>query len=187
MRRLTVFNNVTLDGYFTDAHGDMDWAYAGGGDPEFAAFTAENAGRSGALVFGRITYEMMASYWPTPMAAKANPAVADGMNAMPKIVFSRTLRNPAWRNTRVIGGDPAAAVAQLKAEPGPDMVILGSGTIVAQLAAAGLIDEYQLVLCPVVLGAGRTMFDGLPQAMALRLARSRTFGNGKVLAVYEPA
>lgn len=187
MRKLSVFNNVTLDGYFTDAHGDMSWAYGGSDDPEFAAFTADNAKGSGALVFGRVTFEMMASYWPTPAAAKANGTVAERMNASPKIVFSRTLKNPAWANTSVIKDDPAGAMKDLKADAGPDMVILGSGSIVEQLAAAGLVDSYQFVFCPVVLGKGRTMFDGLPQAAPLRLKTSRAFRNGKIFAVYEPA
>ncbi|MFL5606068.1 MAG: dihydrofolate reductase family protein, partial [Gemmatimonadaceae bacterium] len=86
MRRLTVFNNVSLDGYFTDAKGDMSWAH--NNDPEWNAFAAENASGGGALLLGRITYDLMASFWPTPRAMQAMPEVAKGMNRMPKVVFS---------------------------------------------------------------------------------------------------
>jgi dihydrofolate reductase len=186
MRRLIVFNHITLDGYFTDSDGNMAWAHAGGDDPEFAAFTAQNASGGGQLLFGRVTYDLMASYWPTPMAAQQMPAVAQGMNTMPKVVFSRTLETAAWRNTRLVKDDLVAAVRQLKEEPGPGMVILGSGSIVAQLAPEGLIDEYQTVVNPVVLGKGRTMFDGVRAPLDLKLTNSRTFRNGKVWLCYAP-
>jgi dihydrofolate reductase len=170
MTRLMVFNSVTLDGYFTDAKGDMSWAHAGGDDPEWQAFVAGNAsGGQGALVFGRRTYEMMAGFWPTDAARAQMPEVAEGMNSMPKVVFSRTMARADWVNTRLVTTDPAAEIRRLKKEGGPDMVVLGSGTIVAQLTEAGLVDEYQMVVCPVVLGAGRTMFDGVASAPALTL------------------
>ena len=121
---------------------------------------AGNASGSGVLVFGRITYEMMASYWPTPMALQNSPAVAKGMNDMQKIVFSRTLDHASWSNTKLVKGDLPEEIRKMKKEAGPDMVILGSGSIVSQLAQESLIDEYQIALCPVVLGNGRTLFDG---------------------------
>ena len=186
MARLMVFNSVTLDGYFTDARGDIAWAHAGGDDPEWQAFVAGNASRGqGRLVFGRKTYEMMAGFWPTPAAREQMPEVAEGMNSMPKIVFSRTLSGVDWPNTRLVKGDPAAEVRRLKADGGPDMVVLGSGTIVAQLTGAGLVDELQMVVCPVVLGSGRTMFDGVKSAPALSLKTARPFRNGKVVLTYE--
>jgi len=98
MRRLIVFNNVTLDGYFTDMNGDMSWAHKY--DPEWLAFVQENASGGGELLFGRITYELMASYWPTPMAIKNDPKVAEGMNNLPKVVFSRTMDKASWNNTK---------------------------------------------------------------------------------------
>ncbi|MEI9995016.1 MAG: dihydrofolate reductase family protein [Rhizomicrobium sp.] len=186
MRRLTAFNNISLDGYFTDAGGDMGWAHAGGDDPEFAAFTAGNARGSGALLFGRVTYDMMAGYWPSALARERSPAVAERMNAMRKYVVSRSLTLASWANTAVIG-DLAGEVAALKREDGPDIAILGSGSIVAQLAAAGLIDAFQAVVNPVVLGAGRTMFEGVGRRLGLTLTGSRAFANGKVLLSYSPA
>src|SRR5262245_49036732 len=118
MRKLIVFNSVTLDGYFTDAQGDMSWAYTGNDDPEYGAFMADNARGGGQLLFGRITYELMAGYWPTPDAKKDNPVVAEGMNRMPKVVFSRTMDTAPWSNTTVVKGDIAAAILNMKKEPG---------------------------------------------------------------------
>jgi dihydrofolate reductase len=187
MRKLIVFNHVTLDGYFADLHGDMRWAHSGNDDAEYQAFVAANASGGGQLLFGRITYELMVGYWPTPQATQSNPVVAEGMNRMPKVVFSRTLDNASWNNTKLVQGDIAAAVRTMKAESGEGMAILGSGTIVSQLAAAGLIDEYQVIVNPIVLGKGRTMFEGVPSKLNLKLAKTRAFGNGKVYLCYEPA
>ena len=139
----------------------------------------------GALLFGRTTYEMMASFWPTPAAAKQFPVVAKQMNSLPKVVFSRTLKKVSWNNTRLAKGDPVAEARRMKNEPGDQMVIMGSGTIVSQLMPAGLIDEYQFVVIPVVLGEGKTMFEGT-RMLNLTLTKSRTFRNGKAFLVYEP-
>jgi dihydrofolate reductase len=150
MRKLSVFNHVTLDGYFVGANGDMSWAHKDSGDAEWSAFVAQNAGGGGVLVFGRITYQMMESYWPTPMAKKNDPGVAERMNALPKVVFSRTLASVSWSNTTLVKSGLVAEIRKLKAQSGLDLVIMGSGTIVAQLAPEGLIDEYQVVLNPTL-------------------------------------
>jgi dihydrofolate reductase len=183
MRKLSVFNSVTLDGYFTDNNGDMSWAHQN--DPEWNDFVAENAGGGGVLLFGRITYEMMASFWPTPAALEQMPEVAKGMNNAKKVVFSRTMDKASWENTNVVKGDIVAAVRKMKEEPGEPMVILGSGTIVSQFAQAGLIDEYQIALNPIVLGSGRTMFDGVKDKVRLKRTKERAFGNGNVFLCYE--
>lgn len=112
MRKLAVFNNVSLDAYFTDATGDMSWAHRQ--DPEWLEFTAENAQGESEALFGRVTYDMMAAFWPTPQAMQIAPAVAQSMNRMRKSVFSRTLRNPSWQNTHVVNGDLAAEVRRMK-------------------------------------------------------------------------
>jgi len=184
MRRLSAFEQVSVDGFFTDARGDMSWAHKQ--DPEWNEFAASNAKGGGALLFGRVTYEMMASFWPTAAARQMNAAVAEGMNKMPKVVFSRTLAKASWSNTTLMKGDPAAAVREMKGETGPDMVVLGSGSIVSQLAQAGLIDEYQIVVDPIVLGKGRTLFEGVKDKIALKRTRTRAFGNGNVVLYYEP-
>ena len=187
MRKLAVFNSVTLDGYFTGRDGDLSWAHEGSDDPEFRAFVAGNAGGEGTLLFGRITYEMMVSYWPTPAAAKNDPQVAEGMNRRAKVVFSRSLEHASWSNATVMRGDLAREVRDLKEGSGTDLVILGSGRIVAQLAGTGLIDEYQLLVCPVVLGEGRTMFEGVERPPSLRLTETRAFSNGRVFLRYAAA
>lgn len=186
MRKLVVFNHVSLDGYFVDGKGDMSWTHADPQDAEWNAFVTSNAGSGGALVLGRVTYDLMVSFWPTPMAAEMMPVVAERMNNLQKIVFSHTLEQAAWNNTILLKGDIAAEIRKLKEASDPDMTLLGSGTIVAQLAQAGLIDEYQFVVNSVVLGKGRTMFEGLPAKLALRLTQSRTFGNGNVFLCYQP-
>jgi dihydrofolate reductase len=185
MPKLVVYNSMSLDGYFTDADGDMSWAHKQ--DPEWQAFVSENAGGGGQLLFGRVTYDLMASFWPTPLAAHSNPIVADRMNNLRKYVFSTTLQQAAWNNTILFKGDLATEVRKLKQEPGPAIVIMGSGSVVAQLAEAGLIDEYQIVLNPLVVGSGRTLFEGVKRKLPLKLAKSRAFGNGNVVLFYEPA
>jgi dihydrofolate reductase len=187
MRKLIVFNHVTLDGYFVGVNGDFSWAHRGNDDPEYSASVAENASDGGQLLFGRVTYELMASYWPTPLADQHDPAVATGMNSMSKVVFSRTLDRALWSNTRLVKGDLVSEIRKMKEEPGPGMAILGSGSIVAQLALERLIDEYQMVVDPVALGKGRTMFEGIQEQLTLKLTKTRTFKNGKVFLCFEPA
>lgn len=186
MRKISSFTNVTLNGFFADAKSDMSWAHKAPTDTEWNEFTAANASGGGALLFGRITYDMMASFWPTPMAAQMMPEVAKGMNAMPKYVASRTMQKADWQNTTVLHGDLITAVRKLKSEPGDDIAILGSGTIVAQLADAGLIDTFQIAVAPIVLGDGKTLFDGVKNRLNLKLTDSRTFKNGSVVLWYEP-
>jgi len=186
MAKLSAFNNISLDGYFSGKNGEFSWAKSHT-DPEFNAFVAGNAELGGTIVLGRITYALMASYWPTPQAMKNDPVVADGMNRAPKIVFSRTLSSAPWNNTRLVKTDPVAQIRQLKKESSADMIILGSGSIVSQLAQAGLIDEFQVVVNPVILGEGRTMFDGVTHALGLKLTKTRVFPNGNAFLCYEPA
>lgn len=185
MRRLVSFLTISLDGYFTDANGDMSWAHSR--DPEFDAFVANNASGDGEFLFGRRTYEMMASFWPMPQAAQMMPDVAERMNSRPKHIASKTLNEVSWSNSSLIEGELIEAARELKASDGPDLVVLGSGSVVAQLAEVGLIDEFQFVVAPIALGGGRTPFEGMNQKLALRLTESRTFQNGKVFVRYEVA
>jgi dihydrofolate reductase len=184
MPKLVAYNAMSLDGYFTDANGDMSWAHKQ--DPEWQAFVSENASGGGQLLFGRVTYDLMASFWPTPLAAQSNPIVVERMNGLRKFVFSRRLDKVSWNNTTLLKGDITTEVRKLKQQPGPDIVIMGSGSVVAQLADAGLIDEYQIVLNPIVVGNGRTLFEGVKRKLPMKLAKSRPFGNGNVVLFYEP-
>jgi len=128
MRRLTVFNQVSLDGYFTDANGDMSFARKDNQDAEWNTFAASNAKGGGMLLFGRVTYELMASFWHTAFAAETMPPVAKRMNNLPKIVFSRTMDKVSWNNTRLVKVDMTGETRKMKKEPGEDMAILGSGS-----------------------------------------------------------
>jgi dihydrofolate reductase len=183
MRKLTVFNLVSLDGYFAGPDGDISWHTV---DEEFQelAKAASNSGNT--LLFGRVTYQLMARYWPTPDAIKNDPIVAGGMNRSEKIVFSRTLDKVDWNNTRLVKSDMLTEIRRLKQQSGKDLTVLGSGSIVSQLAQAGLIDEYQVLLNPVIIGKGKTLFEGVKDRIALKLNKTRIFGNGNVLLTYEP-
>jgi dihydrofolate reductase len=185
MARLVVFNQITLDGYFSGPNGDLSWAHEIR-DPEVGKLAEENAMGGGRLLFGRVTYEMMKSYWPTPAAAKDLPVVARQMNSLPKYVFSRSMDKATWENTTVLKGELAAEVRKLKAQPGQDLILMGSGSIVAQLTQEALIDEYQLMVFPVVLGKGRTMFEGVKDKLNLKRTKTRNVG-GNILLCYEPA
>jgi dihydrofolate reductase len=186
MRKLSMFSSISLDGYFTDQNNDMSFAKARMDDPEWNEFVGGNASGNGVLLFGRVTYEMMASFWPSPQAAQMMPVVAKGMNRSEKVVFSKTLSKADWNNTTLIKGNLADEVRKLKQQTGNGMVILGSGQIVAQLTQEGLIDEYQIVITPIVIGRGRTLFEGVQRHVGLKLVKSRVFKNGCVFLTYVP-
>jgi dihydrofolate reductase len=183
-RQLSAFLQISLDGSYQDAHGDMSFAHKAPDDTEWNRFVASNAKGGGVLLFGRTTYEMMASWWPTPMAAQAMPEVAASMNAMPKIVFSHTLKSAEWANTTLIQGDAIRAVRALKQQSGPDMATLGSGKLVTSLAAAGLIDTLQIVINPIALGGGTPIFAGLKKPLGFTLTGTKAFANGSVVLWY---
>jgi dihydrofolate reductase len=181
MRRLRVFESISIDGYFTDGNGDNGFAHRRG-DPEFDAWVSKNASGGGALLFGRKTYEEMVAFWPTEAAAQQMPVVAKGMNAARKYVASKTLE-PTWQNTTAIR-DLVKDVRELKASEGPGITLLGSGSVAAQLAEAGLVDEWQFVIVPVALGSGRTVFTAKRE---LTLVEHRAFSDGKVVVTYAAA
>jgi dihydrofolate reductase len=181
MRRLRVFESISIDGYFCDAHDDIRWAHAGSDDPEYMAWVGGNASGGGALLFGRKTYDEMVAFWPTPAAAQQLPIVARGMNAATKYVVAHSLE-PTWHNTTALRG--IEEVRRLKASEGPGITLLGSGSLAAQLGEAGLVDEYQLVIVPIALGAGRTVFTARRE---LSLVDQRTFHNGRVAVTYAAA
>ena len=156
--------------------------------PEFNAFVASNAQGGGTLVFGRITYQLMASYWPTPQAMKSDPIVAERHEQPAQDrLFPDAFDSASWNNTKLVKTDPAAEIRKLKSYSADGMVILGSGSIVSQLAQAGLIDEFQIVVNPVILGEGRTLFDGLEHSLGLKMTRNRIFASGNAFLCYEPA
>jgi len=184
MAKLSVFNFVSLDGYYKDANNKTEWHTHGG--EEEGKFSEEGAQSGSILIFGRVTYDMMAGFWPSPMAHDMFPKVAAGMNKAEKIVFSKKMKKADWQNTKVISNDIVAEMKKLKKTATHDLTILGSGSIVAQFAEAGLIDTYIFMVDPIAIGNGTSIFKGLKHPLNLKLASSRAFKSGAVLNTYEP-
>ncbi|MGH2397306.1 MAG: dihydrofolate reductase family protein [bacterium] len=189
MKRVTVFNHVTVDGFFAGPNGEIDWFKVIRKDDEWDKFTHAQAKSSGStLMFGRTTYEMMKSFWPTPEALKSDPDMANVVNNSPKIVFSRTLRTveegPNWKSIRLFREIRPEEILKLREKE--DITIMGSGTIVQQLANLGLIDGYTLAIVPIILGVGKLLFKDVKQT-DLRLQEAKTFDNGIVLHHYQPS
>jgi dihydrofolate reductase len=183
MRKIIVFNFVTLNGFYKGPKRDISWHSYGTEENEYAA---ENLKSGSTLLFGRVTYEMMASYWPTPIAIKNDPIVAEGMNNADKIVFSKKLKKIEWNNTRLVKSNLVKEIKKMKQMPGKDMTLLGSGSILTQLAEHGLIDEYQIMIDPIVIGNGTPLFKDIKNKLDLKLTMTRTFKSGVVLLCYRP-
>ena len=183
MRKLNAFTFTTLNGYFEGPGRDISWHRHGAEENEYAA---EGLASGSTLVFGRLTYQLMAGYWPTRMALENDPTVAKGMNEAEKIVFSRTLKKADWNNTRIVSGDIVAEVKRMKESAVNDLTILGSGSIVSQCAEHGLIDEFQIMIDPVALGKGTSLFGTLSRKLDFILTGTKTFKSGVVLLSYRP-
>jgi dihydrofolate reductase len=184
MRKLISFMAVTLDGYYEGPNGEFDWPNV---DDEFYEFSISQLNDIDTLLFGRRTYEMMAGYWPTPAAAEGDPAVADIMNAVPKVVFSSTLGSADWQNAELITGNADEAISKLKQQPGKLLAIFGSPTLTVSLLEAGTVDELRVMVNPILLGAGKSLFTGLKDRVPLILQTATTFSSGNVLLTYRPA
>ena len=189
MRKVVFFMMTTLNGLYERGRWDvdptgLDWHTT---DDEFETFAADQLGEADTILFGRVTYEGMATYWPTPEAIAADPAVAEKMNALEKVVFSRTLASVSWSNSRLASQDVAEEIRRLREQPGKDVIILASSDLATSLAAEGLIDEYRIMVNPVLVGRGKPVFAGLARDVSLKLLGTRTFGNGNVLLTYAPA
>jgi dihydrofolate reductase len=185
VRKVIVSEMVSLDGFFSGPNGELDWHVV---DEEFNEFAIEQLNAMDVLLFGRVTYQVMASYWPTPAAIHDDPIIANKMNTLPKLVFSQTLDKAEWGkwdNARLVKGDVGEEVSKLKRQPGKDMVIFGSGSIVSTLTHLGLIDEYRILIVPVVLGNGIPLFKGVSTSVNLKLVRTKTLKTGVVLLYYE--
>jgi len=183
MKKISAFNFITLNGFLNDSDGDIGWHRHGVEENQFAADSLKSGNT---LLFGRKTYEMMASYWPTPMAIQNDPDVAEGMNNTEKIVISKTIKKAGWKNTKVIGDDVLQEIKRLKELPGNDITILGSGSIVSLLAENDLIDEFQIMIDPVAIGSGVSIFQGIKQTLNLELTSVKIFKSGTVLLSYNP-
>jgi len=183
MRKVLFFILTSLDGYFEGPGHELDWHQV---DEEFGQFILEQLKSVDMLLFGRVTYEMMATYWTSPDANQEDPVVAGLMNSLPKIVFSKTLTRADWNNTRMVKDDIAREVTRLKGLSGRDMIIFGSSDLALSLLQANLLDELRIVVSPLVLGSGKALFQGLQGRLELKLLKARAFKNGNVLLFYQP-
>ena len=183
MRKIYMFNLMSLDGFFEGPDHNLDWHQV---DGDFNDFAIQQLQASDLIVFGRATYTMMAEYWPTAAAIEDDPEVANAMNQTPKLVFSRTLRSAAWQNTRLVSSDPAEELRRLKQQPGKEIAIFGSAELMeGLLTTPGVVDELRVLVIPVLLGGGTPLFKTEPKALKLELAGVRQFGNGNVLLTYK--
>jgi dihydrofolate reductase len=187
MRKVILSNSVTLDGFFEGPNGELDWHIV---DEEIKQYANDLLSNVDALLFGRVTYQLMADYWPAaatnPSTSKSELEIAHKMNNLPKIVFSKTLQEVKWNNSRLVKDNIAQEIYKMKQQPGKDMVIFGSGSIVSTLMQHGLIDEYRIIVNPVVLGNGNPLFKGINGKQNLKLLKSRVFGSGVLILYYQP-
>ena len=197
MRKVIAFDHVTADGYFATTDGTLDWVVAA---DEAAQATMKRNGEIEVVLFGRRTYDMFAAFWPEAYEqAKRGDIPADPhgpgrpseptrdmatfLHRVRKVVYSRTLKDPAWNNTEVVRELDPREVEKLKREEGGGIILFGSGSIASALTRHGLIDEYQFLVSPIVLGAGRKLIDGAPRR-PVALAEARPFDSGVVLLRY---
>jgi len=183
MRKIVLFNLITLDGYIEGLDKwKIDWHQV---DDEFNDFSIDQLHNAGGLIFGRFTYEGMASYWSSPAALRDDPAVSDLMNSITKYVFSRSLKTLDWHNSVLVQGDAADELKKLKDQEGKDLFIFGSANLASTFTQQRLIDEYRLIINPIVLGKGHPLFSE-GDALKLKLLNTRVFRNGNVLLYYAP-
>ena len=190
MRKIiTTTTWVTLDGYIAGPNGEMDWIgeiY----DEAMGRYESELVSEADTLLLGRVTYESFAGSWPyvpdNPNASEGEKDYARRLNAMRKIVFSRTLEHVEWNNSTLRKEVIPEEIEQLKREPGRDMLIYGSASLVQTLTNLGLIDEYQLLVHPVLLGSGKPLFQDIKHQVKLKLVNTKTHPSGVVVLTYQP-
>ena len=192
MRRIVAFDRVSADGYFSSADGGLGWVVP---DDEIDKGAAGNLGDNGTILFGRRTYDMFESFWPHVTGDSSDPhtpgryppqmvAMANWINQAEKIVFSRTRKEVTWTNSRLLPELDPAQVQALKEAPGKGIMLFGSGSVASQLTEHGLIDEYQFIVGPVLLGSGRPLISGVPATTRLELLECRQYPSGNLLLRY---
>lgn len=181
MRNVILSMNVTLDGLIEGSDGDLEWTRV---DDELWGYVNETLETVDTVLFGRVTYQGFAEYWPAAAANPSSPqpemAFGRWIDNTPKIVFSKTLEKVEWKNSRLVKGDIAEEIASLKKQPGKDMVMFGGAAIAAAFMTAGLIDDYRITVFPVVLGEGKPLFEEVMGRTNLRLVSAKTFKSGAV-------
>lgn len=183
MGKIILFNMMSVDGYFEGLNKEIDWHNV---DREFNEFAIEQLNSASLLIFGRVTYELMAGYWPSSAALSDDPLIAGKMNTMKKIVFSRTLNKADWKNTKLIKGDPVKECKMLKQKYEKDIFLFGSANLASVLRNEGVIDQYRIMINPVLLGVGSVLFKPSMKRLNLKLINTKTFSSGNVLLYYEP-
>ena len=172
---------VSLDGFFEGPNHELDWHNV---NDEFNRYAAELLNSADALLFGRRTYQMMAAYWPTKLAAENDPLVTEKMNNLPKYVFSKTLSSAEWENTKLVKENVEEEITALKKQPGKNIILMGSSNLALTFINYDLIDEYRIIVNPVVLGKGNPLFHGADTRIHLDLIRSKPMGSGNVINYY---
>jgi len=181
MRKLTAFIFTTLNGFYKGENDNIDWHSNGTEEIEFA----QNKLQEGkTLLFGRRTYEMMRNFWVSPLAYELFPTVALRINQTEKLVCSNSLKQTEWNNTSIVRGDIIEQIKTLKESEGEDITLMGSGSLVKQLAETDLIDEYELMIDPVLLGNGDTIFKGLTRELHLQITDARLFRESGTLLLH---
>jgi dihydrofolate reductase len=178
MRKVIMWDMVSVDGFFEAPGHDISWFVF---EDEISDYITETQKNADLLLFGRVTYEMMASYWPT-----AEGQIADFMNKIDKVVFSRGLKSADWNNTRLVADDVPGEVARLKRQAGGDIFVFGSADLASTLVTNGLVDEYRLGINPVLLGTGTPLFKGGFERTGLTLTRATPLKSGVVILHYQP-
>lgn len=187
MRKIVVFNLITLDGFFAGEDGNIDWHNV---DDEFNKFAIEQTAEFGGIIFGKTTYKMFEEYWPgeltNPNTSEDDRKIAQMIDDVWKFVYSKSLKEVTWKNTNLLHKIDPEEVRKWKEYDGKDLAIFGSGEIVQQFTNLGLIDEYRLMVNPVILGKGKPLFANVNEMHKLKLTNSREFKNGNVLLTYQP-
>ena len=185
MRKIFLFMMTSLDGYFEGPDHDLSWHNV---DAEFNVFAQEQMKEADAILFGRRTYQLMESYWPSEDGRKDDPEVAQLMNNTPKVVVSHSLKNVAetkiWKHVRLINKNVKDEIIRLKKEKGGNIILLGSSKLCVSLLEWGLLDEVRIMIAPVVIGKGTPLFQGLKNKVNFTLTKSRNFKNGNILLYY---
>jgi dihydrofolate reductase len=194
MRKITMFDRVSADGYFAAANGNLDWVVP---DDEIDKMATKETGTD-TILFGRRTSDQFESFWPKALddsptspdphvAGRRSPAIramAVWINEANKVVFSRTRKDVTWKNSRLVHEFDPREIEAMKRGPGKDMIIFGSGSIVSLLTQHGLIDEYRFIVGPLLLGSGRQLLTGVPKSTKLTLGEAKAFPSGNVMLNY---
>ena len=180
MGKISSFTFITLNGYFKGQNEDTSWHEHNNAAGKFANEASQS---DSILLFGRKTYEMMYSFWPTPVATELFPVVAENMNKATKLVCSNTLKTADWNNTSIIRGNIIEELTKLKKTKRKEITILGSGSLITQLSDADLIDQYTIMLDPIAMGNGVSIFSGIKNNLNLKLTASRIFKKDGILVL----